>query len=114
MKRKLAIWMAVLAFWMPASAVQALPEVSSHSACVIDIDTGRILGAKNENEKSEPASITKIMTALVALENADIQKVVTIPNEAAGVEGSSVYIKAGEKYSLEDLQIGRASCRERV
>ena len=106
MKRKLAIWMEVLAFWMPASAVQALPEVSSHSACVIDIDTGRILGAKNENEKSEPASITKIMTALVALENADIQKVVTIPNEAAGVEGSSVYIKAGEKYSLEDLLYG--------
>ena len=96
MKRKIAICLAMLMLWMPYSAVKAMPEVSSHSACVIDIDTGRILAAKNENEKSEPASITKIMTALIALENADIKKVVTIPGAAAGVEGSSIYIKAGE------------------
>lgn len=106
MKRKIAICLAMLMLWMPYSAVKAMPEVSSHSACVIDIDTGRILAAKNENEKSEPASITKIMTALIALENADIKKIVTIPSAAAGVEGSSIYIKAGEKYSLEDLLYG--------
>lgn len=106
MKRKIAICLAMLMLWMPYSAVKAMPEVSSHSACVIDIDTGRILAAKNENEKSEPASITKIMTALIALENADIKKIVTIPGAAAGVEGSSIYIKAGEKYSLEDLLYG--------
>lgn len=106
MKRKIAICLAMLMLWMPYSAGKAMPEVSSHSACVIDIDTGRILAAKNENEKSEPASITKIMTALIALENADIKKVVTIPGAAAGVEGSSIYIKAGEKYSLEDLLYG--------
>lgn len=106
MKRKIAICLAMLMLWMPYSAGKAMPEVSSHSACVIDIDTGRILAAKNENEKSEPASITKIMTALIALENADIKKVVTIPSAAAGVEGSSIYIKAGEKYSLEDLLYG--------
>ena len=106
MKRKIAICLAMLMLWMPYSAVKAMPEVSSHSAWVIDIDTGRILAAKNENEKSEPASITKIMTALIALENADIKKVVTIPSAAAGVEGSSIYIKAGEKYSLEDLLYG--------
>ena len=69
MKRKIAICLAMLMLWMPYSAGKAMPEVSSHSACVIDIDTGRILAAKNENEKSEPASITKIMTALIALEN---------------------------------------------
>ena len=106
MKGKIAICLAMLMLWMPYSAGKAMPEVSSHSACVIDIDTGRILAAKNENEKSEPASITKIMTALIALENADIKKVVTIPSAAAGVEGSSIYIKAGEKYSLEDLLYG--------
>ena len=106
MKRKIAICLAMLMLWMPYSAGKAMPEVSSHSACVIDIDTGRILAAKKENEKSEPASITKIMTALIALENADIKKVVTIPSAAAGVEGSSIYIKAGEKYSLEDLLYG--------
>lgn len=106
MKRKIAICLAMLMLWMPYSAGKAMPEVSSHSACVIDIDTGRILAAKNKNEKSEPASITKIMTALIALENADIKKVVTIPGAAAGVEGSSIYIKAGEKYSLEDLLYG--------
>lgn len=106
MKRKIAICLAMLMLWMPYSAGKAMPEVSSHSACVIDIDTGRILAAKNENEKSEPASITKIMTALIALENADIKKVVTIPSAAAGVEGSSIYIKSGEKYSLEDLLYG--------
>ena len=46
------------------------------------------------------------MTALIALENADIKKVVTIPSAAAGVEGSSIYIKGGKKYSLEDLLYG--------
>lgn len=106
MKRKIAICLAMLMLWIPCSAAKAMPEVSSHSACVIDIDTGRILATENENEKSEPASITKIMTALIALENADLKKVVTIHSAAAGVEGSSIYIKAGEKYSLEDLLYG--------
>ena len=82
MKRKIAICLAMLMLWIPCSAAKAMPEVSSHSACVIDIDTGRILAAKNENEKSEPASITKIMTLLlifdeIANQNLDFEDEVT-------------------------------------
>lgn len=105
MKRKLAACLALCLLCIPGLAL-AMPEVTSHSACVIDVDSGRILAGKNENQQAEPASITKILTALVALENADISQVVTIPAAAAGVEGSSLYIKAGEQYSLEDLLYG--------
>lgn len=107
MKKKIAVCLALWMLWFPwMTMAKAMPEVSAKSACVIDVDTGRILATKNENAKAEPASITKIMTALVALEHGDLQKVVTIPKQAAGVEGSSIYIKEGEKYTLEDLLYG--------
>ena len=72
------------------------PATGATSVCVMDADSGRVLYEKNAKEERCIASITKIMTALIALENADIKKVVTIPSAAAGVEGSSIYIKAGE------------------
>ena len=105
MKRKLAVCLALCLLCIPGLAL-AMPEVTSQSACVIDVDSGRILAGKNENQQAEPASITKILTAMVTLENADVSQVVTIPAAAAGVEGSSLYIKAGEQYSLEDLLYG--------
>ena len=63
--------------------------VSAHSAVLIDADSGRVLWAKNAEEKLSMASTTKIMTALVAIENADLTGEVVIPVEAVGVEGSS-------------------------
>ena len=107
MKRKIAICLAMLMLWMPYSAVKAMPEVSSHSACVIDIDTGRILAAKNENEKSEPASITKIMTGILAIENnKDLDQTITVSATAEAEEGSSMYLLKGDKLSLRTALYG--------
>ena len=77
--------------------------VSAHAAALIDADSGRILWTKNADEQMSMASTTKIMTALVAIENADIKGEVVIPAKAVGVEGSSVCLKEGEILTLEEL-----------
>lgn len=79
---------------------------SAHSAIVMEVKTGRILYSKNINSKKAMASTTKILTALVALENGDLEEYVKIPKEAVGVEGSSIYLRNDEKVKLKDLLYG--------
>jgi len=76
----------------------------------MDVDSGRVLYAQNEDTKMLIASTTKIMTALVALENGDLNSTVKISAEAANTEGSSMYLKAGEKLTLETLLYGLMLC----
>ena len=87
------------------------PVISAGQAVLTDGETGKILYEKSADEKAYPASTTKIMTALVTLENLEkydspITQTVEVPAEAAGVEGSSLYLAAGEKISMEDLLYG--------
>ncbi|MBO8170638.1 MAG: D-alanyl-D-alanine carboxypeptidase [Bacillaceae bacterium] len=82
------------------------PEISARAAAMIDVESGRILYDKNADQPLPIASITKIMTAIVALEQADPEETVVVPRIAEGVEGSSIYIKTGEKYKLLDLLYG--------
>ncbi|NMH68768.1 D-alanyl-D-alanine carboxypeptidase [Bacillus sp. RO3] len=86
--------------------VQATPSVSSHRAILMDQETGRILFEKDAYSQSRIASITKIMTAILAVESGKMDKEVTVSSNAAGTEGSSLYLKAGEKVKLEDLVYG--------
>lgn len=81
-------------------------ELSAHSAILMDSDTGQVLYEKNADEKSLIASTTKIMTALVVLEQGVLTDVVEIPQEAVGIEGSSMYLKSGEQLTVEDLLHG--------
>lgn len=81
-------------------------DISAASAVVIDASSGKVLYEKNANERRGFASTTKIMTALVALERGKLSDVVTVSKNAAGVEGSSIYLKEGEKISLENLLYG--------
>ncbi|MFD2682102.1 D-alanyl-D-alanine carboxypeptidase family protein [Bacillus seohaeanensis] len=78
----------------------------SKSAIVIDSKTRSILYSKKANRKMNPASITKIATAIYALENGDLDDTVTISKNAASTEGSSVYLMEGEKMSLKQLLQG--------
>ena len=82
------------------------PSVSAKSAIVFEYATGKIVFSKNPYEELPMASTTKIMTALVALERGNLTDLVTISPHAANVEGSSMYLRAGEKISLEDLLYG--------
>ena len=84
----------------------AAPSVTAGSSILTDADTGAVLFSQNENTQSLIASTTKIMTALVVLEHCDADCVVTIPPEATGIEGSSIYLKAGEQLTVRDLLYG--------
>jgi len=87
------------------------PNISAKYAIVIDGDTLEILYEKNSHEKAYPASITKIMTALIAIETLEKyesppSQLVTVSPGAVGIEGSSIYLSAGELLPLQDLLFG--------
>lgn len=73
---------------------------------VLDGDTGRVLSGVNSDERLPIASLTKIWTALVAIENSDLQDEVVISPKAAMAEGSSIYLQAGETVTVETLLYG--------
>lgn len=82
------------------------PEISAEAYILYCTDNGQIICSKNENKRMKPASTTKIMTSLIALEQASAaNKEVTFTNEMAA-EGSSMYLKAGDKVTLTDLASG--------
>ena len=80
---------------------------SARSMVVIETSANKVIYSKNELEKLPMASTTKIVTALTVIEHAeDLDKLVTIPRSATLAEGSSIYLKAGEKLSIRDLLYG--------
>jgi len=82
-------------------------ETTSAKACVVfEANSGRLLFEKNKDQKLPEASTTKIMTALVVAENADVNEVVVIPKQAVGIEGSSIYLREGEKLTVKELLYG--------
>ena len=78
-------------------------NLNSHSAVLLDGDTGRILYGKNEMEVLPMASTTKIMTCILALENAGLDTEVEISDRAATMPEVKLHVREGEKYRLEDL-----------
>jgi serine-type D-Ala-D-Ala carboxypeptidase (penicillin-binding protein 5/6) len=88
--------------------VYATPPLagSAQAAILMDRDSGRILFSKNADKEMKIASLTKIMTALVAIEQSKMDSIVTIGPNAIRVEGSSIYLKKGEKIPLENLLYG--------
>ena len=79
---------------------------SSKSSIVMDLDSGRILYENNPNRKMLIASITKIMTAIVAIENGDLTKEITVGDEVLSMYGTNIYVEVGEKMKLKDLLYG--------
>lgn len=80
-------------------------EINGDSAIVIDVETGDVLYGKNQHKKQYPASITKIMTALITLERSDLDEKVTYSKEALySIESgsSAAYIKPGEIMTVEE------------
>ncbi|MEG1072378.1 MAG: D-alanyl-D-alanine carboxypeptidase family protein [Oscillospiraceae bacterium] len=105
MGRFAALFLALLLMCgtVPARAV----STSAASAILVEAESGRVLFAQNQHEKRPIASITKLMTALLVAEHTpDFGELVTVPYEATLAEGSSLYLKAGEKLSVEELLFG--------
>lgn len=79
---------------------------TAKSTIAMDMDSGRILYEKNANEQRLIASITKIMTATVAIENGNLNKEITIGEEVLKMYGSNIYVELGEKMTLKNLLYG--------
>ena len=79
---------------------------AAKSAVLIDSESGRVLFEHNKDEKLPMASTTKIMTAIIVIENCDLDDSVLITAESCNIEGSSMYLKAGEKYTVRQLLQG--------
>ena len=86
------------------------PKVYSKAAVVFDRGSKTILYGKNENEKLAMASTTKIMTAILLVENRDLSEEVEVVKEAASVGGSSLELKTGDKITFENLLYGLMLC----
>lgn len=110
MRKKCAI-MIIFLLLLTAIPVHAEGEqrhfsVSAEAAVLMEQESGRILYGKQEHERLRIASITKIMTALLAIESGKMNEMATISARAEGTEGSSIYLRVGEKMKLEDLVYG--------
>lgn len=79
---------------------------TAKSTIVMDSDSGRILYEKNANQKRLIASITKIMTAIVAIEEGDLTEKITVGEEVLSMYGTNIYVEVGEKMKLRDLLYG--------
>ena len=79
---------------------------SAYSCVLMDMDNLNVIYSRNKDEIRSVASISKIMTAIVAIENADINSTVTIGDEITKAYGSGIYIKQGEEITLESLLYG--------
>ncbi|WP_330949590.1 D-alanyl-D-alanine carboxypeptidase family protein [Virgibacillus sp. MG-45] len=85
---------------------QARPMVSANNAILMEQSSGRVLYEKKAHEKQPIASITKIMTAIVAIESGKMDEIAKASRRAIYTEGSSIYLEQGEKMSIEDLLYG--------
>lgn len=76
------------------------------SEIALELERGDVLYSKNAERRLPMASTTKIMTALLICEDCDLTETITVPDEAVGVEGSSIYLKKDEQISIRDLLYG--------
>ncbi|KHD85810.1 D-alanyl-D-alanine carboxypeptidase family protein [Heyndrickxia ginsengihumi] len=108
MKRIVSIMLIgfLLLMIFPVKNVKADMTVQAKSAILMDQDTGRILYEKDAYEPRSIASITKIMTAILAIESGKMNQKVTVSERAIRTEGSSLYLKQGDKWKLKDLVYG--------
>ena len=88
------------------STLNSSPIINSKAAIIFDRNSKEILYGKNENIKKPMASTTKIMTALVVIENSDLDTVIQISEKAARTGGSRLNLKTGDKISIRDLLYG--------
>ncbi len=97
---------AAAALFLTSAVYAAAPENAARRAILADGVSGRVLYEKSADERSLIASTTKIMTGLLICENCDLNAEFSIPAEAVGVEGSSLYLTQGEVCSVRELLYG--------
>lgn len=107
MKRIISFIIFISVLFTLIIPVFADTEISAKSAILVCADTGDVIYEKNADEPMNIASITKIMTAIIAIENcADLESAVKIKPEWCNIEGSSMYLEAGKNYTIKELLTG--------
>lgn len=104
--KRLSAMILVIFLFATAAYAQAPESLSARSAILIDAASGRMLCEKNGFERLPMASTTKIMTAVLVLENLPLAAEVRISPVASGVEGSSIWLETGEELTVEELLYG--------
>lgn len=89
-----------------ASTEEKLPSLNSRAAIIYDRTSKTVIYGKNINDKRAMASTTKIMTAILVLENGNLDKEISVSKKAANIGGSRLGIKTGDKIKLKDLLYG--------
>ncbi|AEG14722.1 D-alanyl-D-alanine carboxypeptidase [Desulfofundulus sp. TPOSR] len=93
----------LLLLFSQAAQAASLPQTLGEAALLMDARNGQVLYQKNASSPMYPASTTKILTAIIALEHSRLDEVVTVSREAARVEGSAIGLQEGERLTMEDL-----------
>ncbi|MEQ2528420.1 D-alanyl-D-alanine carboxypeptidase family protein [Bacillaceae bacterium CLA-AA-H227] len=86
-----------------ATELDVAPEITSEAAILIEEGSGRVLYEKNQDQIMYPASLTKVATAIYAIENGNLDDIVTVSENARNVDGTRVYLEAGEQVPLKKL-----------
>ena len=103
-KRMLFFILIISCFLLNFNTIYAAPSILSESAVLIDAATGTILAQKDADKKMFPASLTKIMTAILALESGKLTDVITVDDDTPHeIYGSHIALEEGEILTLKDL-----------
>ena len=100
---KKCLFIFLFAVYSLLSAISYADDINARAAVVMDASTGAILYAKNPDLRCPPASTTKLMTAIVAIERTDINDIVTISRNASRTPPHKAGFKEGDKVTVEEL-----------
>ena len=101
--KKLLLLLLCLTIFIPRISAST---TTAYEYVLMDMDSGRVLESKNMNKPKLIASITKIMTCILAIENSNINETVTVDDSISKSYGSGIYISVGEEIKLIDLLYG--------
>ncbi|HEU0167971.1 MAG TPA: hypothetical protein VFS62_09360, partial [Chloroflexota bacterium] len=92
--------------WLDAHPPTDAPAITAQGAIVVDRDTQQIMYAKDIDDRRPPASIMKLMTAMVALDQAPPSKTITVTQQAAAMEPNRMGLDANEQLTVEEDMYG--------
>lgn len=102
--KKILIFLALILLTTYSVTYASQPELIGEAAILMDMDTGQILYEKNAHQEMYPASTTKIMTAILALEYGDFDDIVTVDEEIVYLtDGGHIALEPGEELLFEDM-----------
>ncbi len=96
----------IISIFLAADVTSVAHAEEVDSEIVIEASSGRVLYEKNADTRRYIASLTKIMSAIISIENSDISREIVVPAKCCGIEGSSIYLQPNERLTIEQLLYG--------